>query len=146
MAKPRQPKKRGGSRTGSVLAHGVMDWMDDREVREVNHIAKIREAIFEHKGILSPRDTACAMSFMSQYYSKNMERLAKWEALQRELFSKLLLDDPDLPISKAEAISKGSELGKKRVYYERISAGYLEIVNSLKKIQEYHNQEAKNQY
>lgn len=123
-----------------------MPWMGVEEIKEINHVQQIRKDIIHSGGTLMPVPNIQAMNFMAHYYARNMERLGKYEAMQREHFCDLLLEDDKLTIGKAEAISKGSDFGKRRVYYEHLTAGYLEIINTLKKTQEFHAQQIKNQH
>lgn len=124
----------------------VMQWMSPSEIEEIEHVEKIRDHIIKKKGLLDPADNIRALNFMTHYYARNSERLGKYEAMQREHFADMLHEDEKLSVAKAEAISKGSEFGKKRVFYEHLTAGYLELINTLKKTQEYWQSEAKNQF
>lgn len=123
----------------------IMVWMGDGEKKEIEHVDKIRDAIVAHRGVLPPKFNIEALGFITHYYSRMMERLGKYEAMQREQFADLMLNDPDLTIGKAEAIAKGSDFGKRRVFYEKVTAGYLELINTLKKVNDYWQNEAKNQ-
>ena len=124
----------------------VMSWMSPSEIQEIDHVEKIRDQIIKKRGLLDPGENIRALNFMTHYYARNSERLGKYEAMQREHFADMLHEDEKLSVAKAEAISKGSEFGKKRVFYEHLTAGYLEIINTLKKTQEYWQSEAKNQF
>ncbi len=127
-------------------SEAVMDWMMPNEVAEIDHVEDIRQTIIRKKGILDPADNIKALNYMTHYYSRNSERLGKYEAMQREHFADMLLEDEKLSVAKAEAIAKGSDFGKRRVFYEHLTAGYLEMINTLKKTQEYWQSEAKNQF
>lgn len=124
----------------------LMDWMMPNEVAEIEHVEDIRQTIIKKRGLLDPSDNIKALNYMTHYYSRNSERLGKYEAMQREHFSDMLLNDEKLSVAKAEAISKGSDFGRRRVFYEHLTAGYIELINTLKKTQEYWQSEAKNQF
>jgi hypothetical protein len=124
----------------------AMPWMNPSEIEEIEHVEKIRDHIIKKKGLLDPADNIRALNFMTHYYARNSERLGKFEAMQREHFAGMLLEDEKLSVAKAEAIAKGSDFGKRRVFYEHLTAGYLEMINTLKKTQEYWQSEAKNQF
>lgn len=129
-----------------IPCEAVMPWMGHSEIIEVTHVDRIRDQIIAKKGLLDPGDNIRALNYMTHYYARNSERLGKWEAMQREQFAMMLLDDEKMAVGRAEAIAKGSEFGGKRVYYEHLCAGYLEIINTLKKTQEYWQSDAKNQF
>lgn len=121
-----------------------MDWMEPDELKELEHVAAIRSHIITKGGLLDPADNIKALNFMAHYYARNTERLGKYEAMQRELFADLLERNDGMAIGKAEAVSKGSEFGKCRVFYEQLCAGYLEMINAFKKTQDYWEEHAKN--
>lgn len=135
-----------GSENKKAPAESIMDWMMPNEVTEIQHVEGIREKIIEKRGLLDPAENIAALNYMAHYYAKNCDRLGRYEGMQRELFHDILIKEEKTPVSKAEAIAKGSEFGKRRVFYEHLTAGYLEIINTLKKTQEYWQNQAKNQF
>jgi hypothetical protein len=122
-----------------------MRWMEDSEIEELIKIDKINEAVVKHNGILPPVINTQALNWMAHYYSNACERVGKNKAMRDEYFAQILHESPEIAISRAEAIAKGSEFGMKAKYYENIAAGYLEVINGFKKTQEFHSQSAKNQ-
>lgn len=126
--------------------HAKMDWQTPEELEEYKQVEDIREQLVKDRGIMSPKLNAAAMGKMSHFYARACERMGKYKAMRDRYFAELLTLDPDMKIGRAEALSHGSEFGVKGKYYENIAAGYLEIINSLKKIQEYHEQAAKNNW
>jgi hypothetical protein len=124
----------------------VMDWMEPKEIAEIMHVEDLRNEVIKAKGLLDPVPNIQALNWMTHYFARNSERLGKYEAMQREHFADLLIEDDKMTIGKAEALSKGSDFGKRRAFYEHLCAGYLEMINTLKKTQEYWQKEAKNQF
>lgn len=122
-----------------------MPWMREQEIAEIAHVDQIRASIFEGDGTLDPVPNIQALNYVTHYYARNMERLGRYEALQREIFANLLMSSKNpMTIGKAEALSKGSDYGMRRAFYEKMTAGYLELINTLKKTHEFHTQSIKN--
>ena len=119
--------------------------MDDDEVLEIAKVEEIHAGIVKHKGILPPVANTSALNWMAHYYSNVCERVGKNKAMRDELMTRLLTENEDMSVAKADAIARGSEFGMKAKYYENIAAGYLEMINGFKKTQDFHSQSAKNQ-
>ena len=129
-----------------AMPEAVMEWMEPKEISEIMHVEELRNEVIKAKGLLDPVPNIQALNWMTHYFARNSERLGKYEAMQREHFADLLIEDDKMTIGKAEALSKGSDFGKRRAFYEHLCAGYLEMINTLKKTQEYWQKEAKNQF
>lgn len=127
---------------------GAMPWMDQEEKNGLEHVGRIRDAMAEAskamEGMMSPAENQRALNWMTVYYGKAVTRAAKAKAMRDELFSRLLLDNPDLPIGRAKAISQGSTFGMMRTYYKNQAEGYLETMNTLKKNVAYYEATARN--
>ena len=138
--RPQRPKAQ------TLNYHAEMPWFDQEETKEFLQVEEIRAKIVHFRGVLPPRENSESMALMAVYYSRMCERVGKFKAQRDEYFAVLLSGDDNMRIGRAEALAAGSEFGYKAKYYEAVAAGYLEIVNSLKKIQDYHEQTAKNHY
>lgn len=126
--------------------HAKMDWQTPKELDEIAEVEYIREQILQEAGILSPAENAKSMALMAHYYARMCERVGMYKSARDSEFARLLKGDPDMKIGRAEALAYGGVAGTKAKYYENIAAGYLEIVNSLKKVQEFHEQSGKNNF
>lgn len=135
-------RKRGEA----VAVEGTMPWMGPEEIKELEHVQKIRNAIVESEGLMTPELNQRALGYVTHYYERAIERAAKAKAMQDEYFSKLLLDDPDMSIGRAKAIAGGSEFGQKHTCYKNQAEGYKEIMQSLKKNIAYYEGKARNQW
>lgn len=113
-------------------------------VEDMMAVEKIRFTLRENKGLLTPRENIEAMGLMAHYHTRMTERAAKYKAMKDEFFAELLSDD-ELKITKAKALANGSEFGQKATYFEGIAEAYLEIIQTLKKVQEYYQMESRNQ-
>ena len=127
---------------------GAMPWMDREEKNALEHVGRIRDAMAEaskaREGMMSPAENQRALNWMTVHYAKAVTRAAKAKAMRDELFSRMLTDDPDMPIGRAKAIAQGSEFGMKRTYYKNQAEGYLETMNTLKKNAAYFEAVARN--
>lgn len=129
-----------------LWVEGIMPWMLVEEMKELEHVQKIRNAIVKNEGLMTPEANQRALGYVTHYYERATERAAKAKAMTDEYFSKLLLDDPELPIGRAKAIAQGSEFGTKHTYYKNQAEGYKEILQSLKKNIAYYEGRARNQW
>jgi len=130
----------------AIQVEGIMPWMPQSEIAEMEHVQKIRDAIAADKGLLAPEANQRALGYITHYYERATERAAKAKAMMDEYFSKLLLDDPGMSIGRAKAIAQGSEFGQKHTYYKNQAEGYKEIMQSLKKNIAYYEGRARNQW
>ena len=130
----------------ALRVEGIMPWMPQREIGEMEHVQKIRNAIVANEGLMTPEANQRALGYVTHYYERATERAAKAKAMTDEYFSKLLLDDPDLSIGRAKVIAQGSEFGQKHTYYKNQAEGYKEILQSMKKNIAYYEGRARNQW
>ena len=120
--------------------------MDEEEIKQLEHMEKIRQAIADAKGLLLPAENQRALGYVTHYYEQSTTRSAKAKAMMDEHFSNLLTNYPDLAIGRAKAMSQGSEFGKKYTFYKNQSEGYREIMQTLKKNIAYYEGAARNQW
>lgn len=114
-----------------------MKWTPDEDMQVFEKVEKIRNTIAQHDGIMPPEATTRALAIMSDYYRVMSEKAGKYKAMRDEYFASLLRDS-GMTIGRAEGMAKGSEFGQKRTYYENLAAGYLEMIQALKKVMSYH--------
>ena len=119
----------------------VMPWTTNEDLKIFENVDLIRQAIRANNGILIPQENTRALAIMSNFYRIMCEKAGKAKAMRDEYFAELLKQD--MAIGRAEGLSKGSEFGQKRTYYQAVADGYLEVINALKKINEYHENTAK---
>jgi len=127
------------------LTSRPMPWITDEEMTIFSHVKKIRDNISREAGIMSPEKTTRALAIMSDYYRIITEKEAKAKAMRDEYFASLLRDT-GLAIGKADGLAKGSEFGQKRSYYEGVASGYIEMIQALKKVMAFHENEAMNRF
>ncbi len=132
------------------ILEGIEPWMDEEEIKGLNHVQQIRNAIAEaskaKEGMMTPAENQRALNWMTLYYEKASGRAAKAKAMRDEYFSSTLTTYPDLTVSRAKAMAEGSEFGRKRTYYKNQAEGYLEMINTLKKNVAYYEGTARGQY
>lgn len=119
-------------------------WLLITDKQVIANVNGVKRQIQEAKGVLNPDQNSQALGMMTNYYDYMTERAGKSRAMRDQFFANLLLTDGDLSISKAEAIAKGSDFGQMTSYFEKLSEGYLEILQTLKKAQEYWSLKAQN--
>ena len=122
-----------------------MPWVDQREIEEMLHVEKIKMEIVAAKGVLPPKENIEALGFMTNYYVNMTGRAGKAKAMRDQMMAHYLQRD-DIAIGRAEALAKGSPFGMMKSYYEKACEGYLAIVNTLKKVHEYHADVAMGKY
>lgn len=121
-------------------------WLTEQDEAMLKDVEDLRNIIAASHGTLPPKQNAEALGIMTNYLARVQDIAGACEAMRDEYFAYLLRSDDKLAIGRAEAIAKGSEFGQKKTYYERLGAAYQEMVNTFKKIQEYWESQAKNQY
>lgn len=123
-----------------------LKWLLPAEENILVSIREIKNKIAAAGGLLSPMENQKMLGILTNYYETFAERDGRYKSMRDELFGEILAKNPDVPIGRAEGIAKGSVFGQKHTYYEHLAAGLLEMLNTLKKQQEYQSNVAKNQY
>uniref|UniRef100_A0A6H1ZCC5 Uncharacterized protein n=1 Tax=viral metagenome TaxID=1070528 RepID=A0A6H1ZCC5_9ZZZZ len=120
-----------------------MKWTPDEDMQIFDEVRRIQETIRQHGGTMPYERNNKALGLMGNHYAKMMEKAGKAKAMRDELFAGYLRDG-GMTIGRAEGMAKGSEFGQKRSYYEAVAIGYLEMIQALKKVNDFHNNVANN--
>ncbi len=85
-------------------------------------------------------------SFLSAEYCFISDKIGVLQKQRAGKIAQLLLEDNKLSVNKAERIADYTEIGQEILHGKAQMKGILEVIRSLKKQQEYYENELKNQY
>lgn len=133
--------------TDSLKSPSAIDSMEKLEhpkLKELKLRTKaIRDVLAAAQGLPIPEAAIKLLSRAAVAYSDACELSGSQKAQRDELGATYALQES---AGKSELMAKGSEFGRCHTEAEGIANGMLEILNSLKKIQEYYSQTIKNHY
>ena len=107
----------------------IKDWLDKLKNPSMMTPAQIRDGYME----------------MSAYYAQIHTELSDTTAEFNRLLAQYLEDD-EVPHNKARALALGTDVGAKMVKLGGREKSILEVIRSLKKAQQYYENEARNNY
>lgn len=116
----------------------------DPSLTKIDNVTeRSRSLIEERKGLPSPKEIAEMIMYLSAAYELAMERSGVYRAMRDQLMAQVSEHES---ASKAEMIGKGSEFGMCYSYFDHRCNAIIELINSLKKVQDYWNEVARNNY
>lgn len=110
----------------------------------LDKVQEVKDEIAKWRGMPSPEITTKLIMKTTVVYEELMEMCGKYRAMRDELHAHTLKTEKTS--SKAEALAKGSEFGKMYSFLEKTTDATNQMIQSLKKVLDYWENTAKNNY